>query len=149
MRALRILFSIAAALGAAAAGGEGLSPADTNARSSASQGEAGSAPNEGRIANSPPREGGAGSGRDQEWRPEEVAELRGRCEASSIDQGLDSPRAHVLCSCAIRRLTELFSPSWLNDGLPITPHELRTVSGVYLRCARKIAQPDRAEGVSL
>jgi len=73
------------------------------------------------------------------WPPDEVAQLRGQCEASSIDQGLDTPRAHVLCDCAIHRLTQIFSRSWFNDGQPITPDELRTVSNVYLTCARRMA----------
>jgi len=130
MHALTILSMGVLALGA--------TPADVE-----SSIRAGNPPSEGRAVSSPSREGMASAKRAEGWRPEEVAELRGRCEASSVDQGLDSPRAHVLCRCAIRRLTELLSPSWLNNGKPITAHELQTVSGVYLRCARRIARPER------
>jgi len=76
------------------------------------------------------------------WKPVEVAELRGECVASYIDRGLEAARAKALCSCAIPRLTEIFSYTWFNDGQPMTPDELKAMSGVYQSCAKNVLQSE-------
>jgi len=78
----------------------------------------------------------------KEWKPVEVAELRGECVASYIDRGLAATRAKALCGCAIPRLTEIFSYSWFNDGQPMSPDELKTMSGVYQACARNLLEAE-------
>ena len=77
-----------------------------------------------------------------------VAELRGQCEASSTDRGLDAMRAHALCGCTVARLTELFPPSWFTDGRPMTREELGTVSNVYVSCAKKVSAQSNQAGAS-
>jgi len=76
------------------------------------------------------------------WKPVEVAELRGECVASYIDRGLEATRARALCGCAIPRLTEIFSYAWFNDGQPMTPDELKAMSGVYQSCAKNVLQSE-------
>ena len=78
----------------------------------------------------------------QEWKPVEVAELRGECIASSIDRGVEPPQAKALCGCAVPRLTEIFSYSWFNDGQRITADELKAMSSVYSDCAKNVMQSD-------
>jgi hypothetical protein len=78
----------------------------------------------------------------KEWKPVEVAELRGECVASYIDRGLAATRAKALCGCAIPRLTEIFSYTWFNDGQPMSPDELKAMSGVYQACAKNVLNTD-------
>ena len=83
----------------------------------------------------PPTEAG------KEWKPVEVAELRGECMASYIDRGLSAPMARALCSCAVPRLTEIFSYTWFNDGQAMSSDELKTMSTVYQSCAKDLMLP--------
>jgi hypothetical protein len=78
----------------------------------------------------------------KDWKPVEVAELRGECVASYIDRGLDPTRARALCSCAIPRLTEIFSYTWFNDGQAMSADELRAMSSVYQGCAKDVLQSE-------